>query len=135
VVLTNLRTSNYAYFIASLACIAWLCLQYNSGVYLRWFLQENISRTILLDDIYPNIGLYWYFAVQVFPRFRNFFLVILQTQLYFVQIPLWLRFKYFASFPLQSSHPSSSDQSQRAIFILHLKSFRFSTPFRVLLIS
>jgi phosphatidylinositol glycan class U len=40
------------------------------------YLMNSYGTILLFDDIAPNIGLWWYFFIQIFPRFYNGFRLI-----------------------------------------------------------
>jgi len=55
------------------------------------FLRETYGFTMLVEELTPNIGLFWYYFVEVFEHFRNFFLFALQFNVFIYAIPLSMR--------------------------------------------
>ena len=51
----------------------------------------HINCRLLLPDLTPNVGLWWYFFIEIFDSFRSFFLVVFQLHLVIYVIPLVLR--------------------------------------------
>ena len=50
-----------------------------------------VNNSLLLPDLTPNVGLWWYFFIEMFDSFRSFFLVVFQLHLLIYVIPLTLR--------------------------------------------
>jgi GPI-anchor transamidase subunit U len=46
------------------------------------------NNSLLLPDLTPNVGLWWYFFIEMFDSFRSFFLVVFQLHLLIYVIPL-----------------------------------------------
>ena len=49
------------------------------------------NTRLLLPDLTPNVGLWWYFFIEMFDSFRSFFLVVFQLHLLIYVLPLILR--------------------------------------------
>ncbi|KAI5815753.1 GPI transamidase subunit PIG-U [Pyronema omphalodes] len=45
------------------------------------FLKSTYGVHLLLPDLTPNVGLWWYFFIEMFDSFRNFFLCVFQLHL------------------------------------------------------
>ncbi|RHY64719.1 hypothetical protein DYB34_011327 [Aphanomyces astaci] len=45
-------------------------------------------------DLTPNIGIFWYFFMELFDRFRSYFLVLLHLHPYLYVLPLFIRLRY-----------------------------------------
>lgn len=55
--------------IVTLLLLSWFLTDFN------WqFLTSTYGVQLLLTDLTPNIGLWWYFFIEMFDSFRNFFL-------------------------------------------------------------
>ncbi|CAD6184778.1 unnamed protein product [Caenorhabditis auriculariae] len=52
------------------------------------FLDSSYFYMLTFKDITPNVGLYWYFFVQVFDHFREFYVLTFMTFYWFVPVPL-----------------------------------------------
>jgi len=54
-------------------------------------LPNSFWHSLLLPDLTPNVGLWWYFFIEMFDSFRSFFLVVFQLHLLIYVIPLTIR--------------------------------------------
>lgn len=59
------------------------------------FLGAAAKGQLLCENLTPNIGLYWYFFAELFPRFRGFFRVLFLSQPYVYVLPATLRLGMF----------------------------------------
>jgi len=61
------------------------------------FLASTYGVHLLLPDLTPNVGLWWYFFIEMFDSFREFFLCVFQLHLavYLAGLCLRLRFVIF----------------------------------------
>jgi GPI-anchor transamidase subunit U len=50
-----------------------------------------LIQRLLLPDLTPNVGLWWYFFIEMFDSFRSFFLVVFQLHLVIYVAPLCIR--------------------------------------------
>lgn len=82
------------------SCIAyfllWSCLLHTLSTILVGSDWVNIQRKIYGDtycfaNLSPNLGMHWYFSVQMFDRFRRYFVVLLNGLPYIFVIPLSIR--------------------------------------------
>ncbi|EGC39428.1 hypothetical protein DICPUDRAFT_147853 [Dictyostelium purpureum] len=62
------------------------------------FLEKSYKFTFLVEDLTPNIGLFWYYFIEVFDHFRNLFLFIFQYHVFIYTIPLAIRLKHHPLF-------------------------------------
>lgn len=70
------QTGVFAVAIAGLGGLSWLITGYS------WeFLASTYGVHLLLPDLTPNVGLWWYFFIEMFDSFRNFFLCVFQLHL------------------------------------------------------
>ena len=49
-----------------------------------------------VSDLSPNIGIFWYFVIEVFDQFRDFFLIIFQLHTFSFVIPTAYKFMQVA---------------------------------------
>ncbi|CAG8655607.1 593_t:CDS:2, partial [Funneliformis caledonium] len=56
------------------------------------FLKASYGVIFLLSDLTPNIGLFWYFFIEMFDQFRSFFLVVFQLHVLIFIIPISIKF-------------------------------------------
>ena len=73
--ISSLTTTTVTYTSIFSASIAWLL--YISSVLTggSWeFLASTYGVHLLLPDLTPNVGLWWYFFIEMFDSFREFFL-------------------------------------------------------------
>ena len=47
--------------------------------------------SLTVQDLTPNIGLHWYFFIEMFDHFRNFFILVFQAHLACYAIPVCLK--------------------------------------------
>lgn len=127
-----------SFVIRSLAAVGvslYGLLQLSSSITGSWeFLESTYGVQLLLPDLTPNVGLWWYFFIEMFDSFRNFFLGVfwlhlssyvggltirLRTQPHFV---LTILLGIFAIF---KPYPSISDTS---LFLAMLPLYRHVFP-------
>lgn len=53
----------------------------------------HTNSSLLLPDLTPNVGLWWYFFIEMFDSFRSFFLCVFQLHLLIYVAPLCIRLK------------------------------------------
>ena len=58
------------------------------------FLEDTYVYTFKVTDLSPNIGLFWYYFIEVFKAFRNFYIFSFQYHAFIYAIPLYLRLGY-----------------------------------------
>ena len=59
-----------------------------------WHFLESVYMTPLtLPDLTPNVGLWWYFFIEMFDAFREFFLGVFWLHMLSYSIPFCLRFR------------------------------------------
>ncbi|KJH51695.1 GPI transamidase subunit PIG-U [Dictyocaulus viviparus] len=88
---------------------------------MNWnFLDDTYGFILRVDDLTPNVGLFWYFFTQVFEHFRVFYLVVFQINLLVYVVPLLLSLRKDAYLHLVislllmavfSSYPTLNDAS------------------------
>ena len=44
-----------------------------------------------VDDLSPNMGLWWYFFAEIFEHFRSFFIFVFHAQSILLLVPLTIR--------------------------------------------
>ncbi|KAH9604462.1 hypothetical protein KSS87_022348, partial [Heliosperma pusillum] len=61
-------------------------------------IKEMFKRTygfiLTVEDLSPNIRVFWYFFAEVFDFFRNFFLLVIHINIIFMILPLAIRLKH-----------------------------------------
>jgi len=102
-------------FIASLSCL--LLLSYK--LYETWEFFNAVYIFILkVPDLTPNMGLFWYFFLEMFDHFRLFFLWVLQLHAFVYLIPFTIMFRkhpvflfyiLLSTISWSKSYPSVSD--------------------------
>ncbi len=60
---------------------------------LAGVLHLQYAHQFLLTDLAPNIGLWWYFFIEMFDHFRSFFLLAFNVHLASYTIPLSIKFR------------------------------------------
>ncbi|KAG8892699.1 hypothetical protein FRB99_002496, partial [Tulasnella sp. 403] len=90
--------AEYAAYTAVLAGISTFVCGDWSWVERTW------GASLLLPDLTPNPGLWWYFFTEMFDHFRSFFLVVFSMHLVIYVAPLCIKFSHdplYATFILQ----------------------------------
>ncbi|RIA78873.1 GPI transamidase subunit PIG-U [Glomus cerebriforme] len=84
------------------------------------FLEATYGVILLLPDLTPNVGLFWYFFIEMFDQFRSFFLVVFQIHAFIFMVPVSIKLRnhpLFSMFLLSGimaifkSYPSIGDAS------------------------
>lgn len=82
------------------------------------FLSNVYGCILYAPDLKPNVGLFWYFFLEVFDHYRVFFTAFFQIMFWMAALPLWIHFKHdpFAGFiclvgciSIFKSYPSVGD--------------------------
>jgi hypothetical protein len=63
-----------------------LCLIHSSDAVL-------IFASLSMDDLTPNVGLYWYFCTEMFDVFRSFFVAVIQLHLISLVLPVTVKLR------------------------------------------
>lgn len=53
---------------------------------------------LFVPDLTPNVGLYWYFFIEMFDQFRTFFLCVFQILAFVFVIPISTAFRWVVTF-------------------------------------
>lgn len=115
------------------------------GIYVQQHsgLQEMFKSTygfiLMIQDLSPNIGVFWYFFAEVFDFFRSFFLIVFHGNILLMILPLALRlnhrpcflaFVYIVLSSMLKSYPSVGDSALYlgllGLFAYELKDMQFS---------
>ncbi|KAK2714896.1 hypothetical protein QYM36_009783 [Artemia franciscana] len=81
--------SNFAVFIAVLGSLIF----YSFKMTGTWeFLDATYGFVLKVPDLRPNIGLFWYFFIEMFEHFESFFLCVFQINAIVYVLPLTMRF-------------------------------------------
>lgn len=122
---------NAAAVVGSLYCL----LHMSSLVTGSWeFLLSTYGVQLLLPDLTPNVGLWWYFFIEMFDSFRNFFLGVFWIHLssYVGGLTIRLRSQplfvltiLLGIFAIFKPYPSISDTS---LFLALLPLYRHVFP-------
>lgn len=77
--LVNFAATQTGLFLAAMAGLLGLSYVITSN---SWeFLYSTYGVHLLLPDLTPNVGLWWYFFIEMFDSFREFFLCVFQLHL------------------------------------------------------
>lgn len=80
--------------------VATLSLLYTTSYLINpHFIKNVVLSCVLFKEQYPNIGLWWYFFIEMFQEYRNFFKFVFNGYCYIFTIPIYLRFQ---KYPLQA---------------------------------
>ncbi|KAM9980345.1 hypothetical protein ACTFIZ_006593 [Dictyostelium cf. discoideum] len=78
------------FFLLSICSLFYLSFTFLNS----WeFFEKSYKFTFFVEDLTPNIGLFWYYFIEVFDHFRNLFLFIFQYHVFIYCIPLAIRLK------------------------------------------
>jgi len=56
------------------------------------FLRASFWSWVMVHELTPNVGIFWYIFIEVFDRYRTLFLFAFHAHLFFYPIPLHMRF-------------------------------------------
>ncbi|KAE9416179.1 hypothetical protein Angca_007735, partial [Angiostrongylus cantonensis] len=110
-----LTLSGLIFGFAAMVLLNWLLNDMNWN-----FLEDTYGFILHADDLTPNVGLFWYFFIQVFEHFRTFYLAVFQINLLVYVVPLLLSLRRDAHLHLVislllvavfSSYPTLNDAS------------------------
>ncbi|KAG1111924.1 hypothetical protein G6F42_014889 [Rhizopus arrhizus] len=82
------------------------------------FIQATYGIIIFLSDLTPNVGMFWYFFIEIFDQFRSFFMVVFQFHTFIFAAPICIKLKNQPVFAITvlcgimaifKSYPSASD--------------------------
>ncbi len=85
---TSRFSSLLVYFFGALGLFL-----YGSYVFMQSpkYLASTYGVILLVPDLTPNVGLWWYFFIEMFDPFRNFFLSVFQLNLLIYVAPLCIK--------------------------------------------
>jgi len=75
------------------ACIFLLMSYHLSGDASGTFLRSVYGSRIFGDNLAPTVGLYWYFFVEMFSHFFDFFLMVVQIYMWMFMVPVTLKYR------------------------------------------
>lgn len=106
---------------------------------LMQMFEKTCDFFIVVEDLSPNIGVFWYFFAEVFYFFWTFFLIVFHINIFFMILPLAIRLKHrpcFLAFvyivisSMLKSYPSVGDSALYlgllGLFANELKEMHFS---------
>ncbi|KAJ0366627.1 hypothetical protein COL26b_011611 [Colletotrichum chrysophilum] len=97
-------------------------------------LSSTYGAQLTLNDLTPNVGLWWYFFIEMFDSFRSFFLAVFWLHLSSYVLPLTIRIRsqplvvltlLLGIFAIFKPYPSIADTS---LFLAMLPLFRHIFP-------
>jgi phosphatidylinositol glycan class U len=128
----------YSFVIGNAAAVGgslYSLLQMSSMITGSWeFLLSTYGVQLLLPDLTPNVGLWWYFFIEMFDSFRNFFLGVFWIHLSSYvggltirlrRQPLFVLTTLLGIFAIFKPYPSISDTS---LFLALLPLYRHIFP-------
>ncbi|KAI8065528.1 GPI transamidase subunit PIG-U [Gongronella butleri] len=99
------------------------------------FLRATYGVVLYLKDLTPNVGMFWYFFIEIFDPFRSFFLMVFQFHSFIFTAPLCIRFRHAPLFAITilcgimsifKSYPSVGDAALLlALVPLHDELFKY----------
>ncbi|KAJ2766535.1 hypothetical protein IWQ57_004320, partial [Coemansia nantahalensis] len=64
-----------------------------AAVYGAEYFPATVDFTLRVVDLQPNVGLFWYFFIEIFDEFRSFFIVVFQLTALAFAVPVSWRFR------------------------------------------
>ncbi|KAJ2129832.1 hypothetical protein EV180_001671 [Coemansia sp. RSA 518] len=64
------------------------------AIYGVEYFTATVDFTIRVSDLQPNVGLFWYFFIEIFDEFRAFFIVVFQLTALAFAVPVAYRFRF-----------------------------------------
>ncbi|KAJ3144902.1 hypothetical protein HDU89_007705 [Geranomyces variabilis] len=99
------------------------------------FLPSTYGVILAVSDLTPNIGLFWYFFIEMFDQFRPFFLCVFQIMVFVFVMPISLVFRdhpLFVAFAMSGimaifkPYPSVGDTAlYLAFFAMHQELYKY----------
>ncbi|KAG7386326.1 hypothetical protein PHYBOEH_008713 [Phytophthora boehmeriae] len=109
----------------AVGCLVTLCAWLSLLLYLSWslsrdwgFLEETYVWVAKYSDLTPNVGIFWYFFMEIFDRFIPYFLFVLHLHPCIYVVPIYLRMAHrpqayacalIGIFSLFQAYPSFGD--------------------------
>lgn len=88
------RKGGIAVFVGSYVAVLTLLLVASRAILPSWHFLSSVYLTPLtLPDLSPNSGLWWYFFIEMFDAFREFFLAVFWIHMLAYSVPVCLRLK------------------------------------------
>ncbi|XP_058751285.1 uncharacterized protein LOC131624351 [Vicia villosa] len=114
-----------------------ICVQQHGG--LQEMFKRSYGFILNIQDLSPNIGVFWYFFAEVFDFFRSFFLIVFHGNILLLIVPLAIRlnhrpcflaFVYIVLSSILKSYPSVGDSALYlgllGLFAYELKDMQYS---------
>lgn len=60
--------------------------------------KETYGFILTVEDLSPNLGVFWYFFVEIFDFFKLFFLLVFHVNIFFMVLPLTICLNHQPSF-------------------------------------
>ncbi|KAJ3054045.1 hypothetical protein HK097_002780 [Rhizophlyctis rosea] len=99
------------------------------------FLSSTYGAILFVPDLTPNIGLFWYFFIEMFDHYRTFFLCVFQIFVFVFVVPISVKFRSHPLFvasllmaivAIFKSYPSVADTSiYTSLFLMHSELFKY----------
>ncbi|KAG0744103.1 hypothetical protein G6F57_009606 [Rhizopus arrhizus] len=99
------------------------------------FIGSTYGTIIFLTDLTPNVGVFWYFFIELFDQFRSFFMVVFQFHAFIFTLPVCIKFSHQPLFVITvlcgimaifKSYPSVSDATlYLALISTHSEIFQY----------
>ncbi|KAJ2666184.1 hypothetical protein IW148_001113 [Coemansia sp. RSA 1199] len=64
------------------------------AIYGAEYFSATVDFTVRVSDLQPNVGLFWYFFIEIFDEFRAFFIVVFQLTALAFAVPVAYRFRH-----------------------------------------
>ncbi|KAI9468453.1 MAG: PIG-U-domain-containing protein [Benjaminiella poitrasii] len=99
------------------------------------FMRATYGTILFVSDLTPNIGMFWYFFIEIFDQFRSFFMIVFQFHTFIFTAPICIRLRKQPLFALTvlcgimtivKSYPSAGDAAfYLALISMHDNLFKY----------
>ncbi|KAJ3045481.1 hypothetical protein HDV00_009134 [Rhizophlyctis rosea] len=99
------------------------------------FLSSTYGAILFVPDLTPNVGLFWYFFIEMFDHYRTFFLCVFQIFVFIFVVPVSVKFRDHPLFvalvvtaivTIFKSYPSVADIALSiSFFSMHSELFKY----------
>lgn len=52
-----------------------------------------LCHSLMVSDLTPNLGLFWYFFIEMFDQFRPFFILVFQIHVFIFAAPISIKLR------------------------------------------
>lgn len=86
------RLFSLSIFLTSSFLLLFISLYLGNSSSIWDFLKRTYGGLLMFRYHYPNLGLYWYLFIEMFDQFRIFYIIFMQSHIFFWSLPITLKF-------------------------------------------